>query len=333
MGVGEAILVIGETLGFIADTVDLFTPETVIEQNTIFSTGGGIWVGSAEYTWTDSSGTRKTETLTCNFGGGNLYNGKSVASGPSVHAYLITQGSSGSVPSVSSSGTSITFSGGGYYDFELEWSGNNSKTPTSIVVTTGGASGATFTEGSGEGTGTWSGSSSHIIGRNASCSYSTNLNDLENGGHYIPSGNHTFNELRDELINYYNDEYGLNIDINIGSDEIPDWDTYFGDQDETEPTGSGDGFQFDYGEVISPTELESILDQETYELQEIETDPTDLPSLPSEELPTDTFSDEVLTGIPEVVQGSYSFLTGTELASVFIPMAVIMCIIKILRGD
>lgn len=328
MGVGEAVLVVAETLGFVASVADLFTPETVIEQNTILSTGGGIWYGTGEYSWTDASGNVTTETLTCAFGGGNLYDGKPVASSSFVNLTLVQKGASGAIPSVSvSTSGSVTFSGGGFYGFVLSWAGDNSASPSSVRVTDGGSAGSSYKQGAGGGKGSWGGTASGIIARNASHSYSTDKNVVNNGGRYIPPGQYTFDGLRAQLIDYYNVTY--DIDISVDDPNIPDWEDFFG-EDATEPPATGDGFQFDYNEVINPSELDDILKQETYELDEIE---TGLPEFTDVELPSETMDEGTLQVLPAIATQSYELLTATGLANVFIPLAVILCVIKILRGE
>lgn len=155
------------------------------------------------------------------------------------------------------------------------------------------------------------------------------ISNTYTGVAYVPPGDYSYNDLRETLINYYNNKFGLNIDINIG--EIPTWEDLQESTEETDETETNSsGFEFDYGEVISPEELESLLNGETYQLDEID---TELPSLDVPELPSEEMPQEVLGVIPALVTGSYELLVGTGLANVFISLAVLICIIKILRGD
>lgn len=92
---------------------------------------------------------------------------------------------------------------------------------------------------------------------------------------------------------------------------------------------------FDYGEVISPTELQGILNGETYDLDEIPTLSSEfLESLPLEslELPSETLSASLLQAGAGVINESYNFYSSLGLMPTFVATAVIIAIIRMLRG-
>lgn len=82
----------------------------------------------------------------------------------------------------------------------------------------------------------------------------------------VPSGNEiTYNEYRQAVIDWANNQYNFNFDIDIS----PTWEEIYPTE---EPTEDLQPFSIDYNEILGESELESILTQETYYIPELETD-------------------------------------------------------------
>lgn len=323
MGVGEAILYVSEALISFAQVADAFTPDEVNEY-TVFQMSGGVWIGTLSYTYTSETGENSTEMMTAAFSATSNYDGKVIASGTHVTVKLKQVGTSGTVPSVyaSAGGLSVSFNGGGY--FQVEVNVNDASTYTRNTVGGNSTSGTTFTFG-----GKWTNASSGKLGIfSTGMSNVKNLHDTDSFAPYFPPGDYTFNELRKALIDQVNDDFDLNISED--TPEIPDYDDLLGDgePDETEPTSGGGDFQFDYGEVISPSELESILDQTDYQLDELN---TELPDL-SFELPDATFSEVQITLLTDTLTASYNFFDSLGLSSTLIALGVVAGLIRMIRG-
>lgn len=146
----------------------------------------------------------------------------------------------------------------------------------------------------------------------------------------IPSGRYTYPQFQQAIIDFYEDEY--DIDLNITPEDLPTIGEILGEE-ETEPSDSSGGFDFDYGEVISPSELWDILDTEQYDWNEAETDLMELPDL--ETIPTaetDEVEADVLATIPVLATVSLNMLGTVGLLSVFTSTAIIAMILKILRN-
>lgn len=112
---------------------------------------------------------------------------------------------------------------------------------------------------------------------------------------------------------------------------LPDG-SYTEEPTETETTTEGGccgSFDFDYNEVVSPSELDGILNQDTYHLDEI---PTDIPDL-TMELPSETLSQSILEVLPVAINSSYNYFSALGIAPTLIATAVIVVLIKMLRGS
>lgn len=136
----------------------------------------------------------------------------------------------------------------------------------------------------------------------------------------------------------YND--ALNLYINYWKQLYPDWEELdpsdfpteqeFMGEEPTEPTeGNGNCCNIDYNEIMSPSELESVLNGTDYDLAEIPTiDATfDLP-----ELPSDTIPSSVLAIAGTAMRSSWDFYAATGLAGTMVAVAVIVVLIRMLRG-
>lgn len=152
-----------------------------------------------------------------------------------------------------------------------------------------------------------------------------------NGNTYVLSGipagaEMDYAELRLALINDLSVQF--DIDVNALSEDVPIYEEMY-PTEPTEPTEAPDGFVFDYDEVISPTELQGILAQETYDISLI--DDKGILTAESMELPEATFSAEGLNLVVDTVTVGKSFLDGLGLWVPFLAAAVVVVLIRFLR--
>lgn len=125
-----------------------------------------------------------------------------------------------------------------------------------------------------------------------------------------------------------------NPEDTINPDAIPDWNE-IGQTESTEPTEpetSACGCKIDYDEILSEDELESILNQETFQLSTIETMETDI-YLP-ETLPAqiDNLPVELVVTSNSVVDYGSQLITDVGLTPVYAPLMVFSLVCYILRG-
>lgn len=148
----------------------------------------------------------------------------------------------------------------------------------------------------------------------------------------------TYGDVVQQVITNYNN-YVTNNNIQEEtldpSDPPPeyDWDNVveevFPDAvDPTEP-GGGEGFTFDYSQVISPPELRHILEQETYEVETI--DDRGVLSLEVPTLPDATFSSDGLSVVVDSVTAGKGLLSSWGLWVPFVACAVVAVLFRFLR--
>lgn len=176
-----------------------------------------------------------------------------------------------------------------------------------------------------------------------------NIGDFSPYGFYInPEGNIGLNlgdlnaylegNLFPELLALYEQFFQKfpDIDADINDNDINYFNPFEEDQEATEtfppatlPPG-GSSFDFDYGEVISPSELQDILDQETYYLAELDTNHFDfkLDSVPS----LQDFPAEIISGVTGLGAVYEKLLSTSGVLSVFSIIAVLVFFIRVFRG-
>lgn len=184
---------------------------------------------------------------------------------------------------------------------------------------------------------TWSQSPYYLMG---SPDLVTNVNDRNvtnfnrNGRSSLlvpiePNEVYTYNEAVNIIIPFLHE----NGYPDVTADDLPQFDE-INPTEPTEPPATSPGgccdFTVDYNEILSPSELESVLNETDYELAEVPTmsDTLNLPELPSETLPP-----SVLAIAGTAMRSSYDFYMATGLAGVMVATAVIVCLIRMLRGD
>lgn len=149
---------------------------------------------------------------------------------------------------------------------------------------------------------------------------------IENSVPIYPGYSYTYYEALDTYINYFNDKYS-DLDLNLTTDDFPSESDYLPEVPTTEPV-SGGCCNIDYGEIMSPSEFDDVLNSAEYDLEEIPTTfALDLPDLPEETLPTGMLS---LAG--NIVNESYNYYNSLGLSGVLISVGVIVCVIRLLRG-
>lgn len=323
MGVGEAILAIIDILDAVSDIAGWLTPDEINEY-TVYDFTGDTWIGYVSYSYEGNENDSGTEGGTCVFSSSSNYDGCVIFSGKHV---TVTEHLTGGVgqPSVGvDTAGNISFSGGGAYAFSVEINSNLDPDPWSKS-----SLGVSFTSGTTfKANGSWTGSASNRIGlaTDTTLTNSSKFREKHPDVPYVPPGSYTFDQLRNALIEQYNQDYDL--DISIDNPDIPTYNDLFGDGTDPTETGSGSGFEFDYGEVISPSELESILDHTDYQLDELD---TELPDL-SFELPDAVFSSEQITLLTDTLTASYSFFDGLGLSGTLISLGVLAGLIRLIRG-
>lgn len=154
----------------------------------------------------------------------------------------------------------------------------------------------------------------------------------------VGGDNISFEQYRTTIINNYNnyviqqDPTAETIDPSDPPSDL-DWEPMidYTFQDPTEPsTEPGGGFVFNYNEVISPGELEDILDDHQYNIPDVTEDMYSLEVLPT--MPTDVISEGVDAGINVLNEMGTDTVTSLGLAPLFIGMITISVIMFILRG-
>lgn len=330
-----AIAEIINALGAIFQIADYLTPDEVVNNTTIFHFSSNDWIGGTQYTYVDEYNNSHLVDATLNLSQSNIYAGRNILISPYLN--IIFQTGNGSVPNrypttsmlfrselekvtlnnvyrnfawntkwVSANGAEVTFAG-----------------DTSIVAEVGVNSRYTVYS---DGRITRTGEPFTLM----NTTLTTFAEMKTSGAPYIPAGDYTFDQIRGELINQYN----INFNLNIPQDEtdIPTFDD-LNEEPTEEPTEWLPGFEFNYDEVISPSELEDILNQETYDWNEVDTELIELPELPT--IPayeTDQNEADVLTAIPVIATVSMNMLGSLGLLSVFTSIAVIKMILKVLRN-
>lgn len=140
-----------------------------------------------------------------------------------------------------------------------------------------------------------------------------------------PGQTYTYYEALDTYIDYFNDKY-TDLDLNLTREDFPSEEDYL-PQVPTTTTGSG-CCNIDYGEIMSPSEFNDVLNSAEYDLEEIPTTfALDLPELPKETLPEGMLS---LAG--NIANASYNYYSSLGLSGVLIAVGVIVCVIRLLRG-
>lgn len=126
------------------------------------------------------------------------------------------------------------------------------------------------------------------------------------------------------------------------SDEMPDADPdevipSFEDvsgQEPTEPPCCPD-FTLNYDEILSEQELESILNQETYDIPELDTDFSGM-TLPSDTYQEETLDDElgqIVGFFPDAVATGFDLLSAYGILNILVNVAIIATLWKLIRGD
>lgn len=148
-----------------------------------------------------------------------------------------------------------------------------------------------------------------------------------------PGTKYTYDDALQIYIDYFND---VDTNLNLTLNDFPDEDSYLPTEPTEPPTEPGAtlppgiGFDFDYGEVISPTELDSILDQETYEVDTIQ-DFT-MPVLSLEESmelqPVDHAPLKVAGGL---ISESTEFFKAVPMFQFFFPLVILSIVVAAIR--
>lgn len=144
----------------------------------------------------------------------------------------------------------------------------------------------------------------------------------------VPSGNEiTYNEYRQAVIDWANNTYNFNFDIDIS----PTWEDIYPTEEPTEEPAQP--FSIDYDEILSEDELESILTQESYEVSEIESI-TETVVIDIEELVVegDTEYKEIMGFVPDAMAVSMDLLNSLGVSAPLTSAAIISCIWRIIKG-
>lgn len=330
MGAGEAIVLILETLDTIWSLGSFLAGEE-ITQTTVYNFTGAVWLGYGYYTYYFEEGGSERREAYCQFLPNDMYDGMPIIQSEDFAVYAVRQNGS-NAPTIGGSVTSLGLNGGTQYTFRGVvddtdvFTGYTSVYMSNTNVSFSEASATQFK---------WTHSGSNVVQFFA-------LNTPESNGKtilttmsayrgqdgrapYVPSGQYTFDELREELINQYNNDFDLDIDVD--SPEIPKLEDFL-----PEATGPGGSFVFDYNEVISPEELEEILQQETYDLDELETDMGIFDIVDVDESDV-MLPDEYLENTGLALAAGWQLVQATGLSSTFICLGLIVAIVKTLRGS
>lgn len=147
---------------------------------------------------------------------------------------------------------------------------------------------------------------------------------------FIKPGTYTYDSYKNQVINNFNDSHP---DATQNPEDFPSWQEVLDDvhpEDATEPTESpGNGScNIDYDEILSEKELESILNQETYYLAEVETGVAALTLQPAPEVFLPEKIVEVGSGMFSL---GFSTLSDVGLLVPFVSVAVFMFFISTFR--
>lgn len=342
-----AVARIAEIMALVASVSTWMAPGELSDQTTYDFTAS-MWVGDGYYTYVDEAGKSTTVSGVAVINPNYVFDGKNVFAGPGLTVKMkLLEEPTGSTPvGATFSSTYYRMTGGSYYTFVYDI---GTFTDLSFgsgfgLTNLGRASGFTYNastgvrktpSGVGSTVGAAFGPSGDTAATQGQSTYLTNDQTIANRdprAGYVPPGSYSYDDLRAALIQFFNDEY--NLDIELDNPDIPKLEDIL--EEPTEPATGGNGFEFDYGEVISPTELESLLNQETYDLAEIDTDIPTFPTMPDvdifESMPQGDLEASVLASIPVVATVSWNTLASLGLLSVFISVAIPKLILKILRN-
>lgn len=147
-----------------------------------------------------------------------------------------------------------------------------------------------------------------------------------------PGSQYTYQQAADIIIDAVNVKYP---DLNITIEDLPPESNYLPTEptDPTEPTAPsetvlpGGSFEIDYGEIISPSELESILGQETYQVDTVvslDILAVDMPQL-------DTLPQDMVVAAGALMTAVTPLFTETGLLPIFLPLAIVMILVYFLR--
>lgn len=122
-------------------------------------------------------------------------------------------------------------------------------------------------------------------------------------------------------------------ELEIDMDDILTFDEINPSETEpTEPTSEGGnccgGFDIDYDELVSPSELYDVLNTETYDLAEIDTSMPDL----NAELPSDVLANTQITMLSDALTVSYNFWDALGLSSTLIALGVLAALFNFIKG-
>lgn len=160
---------------------------------------------------------------------------------------------------------------------------------------------------------------------------------------YLPSTYNqeiSFNDFRQLLIDWGNDVLeSESVSETIPDDSVPTWEqltseteTESESEPETEATEPDyQPFSIDYNEILSEDELESILSQETYQLdsQYHYSDNFPIETIPEE---IETISPNISGAITATVNIGSDIISTTGLAPIYVPLAIFSIICYIIRG-
>lgn len=307
------------------------------DQDTVYNFADNMWLGHGYYQYINSDGNASNEQGTCIFNPNALTPGATVFAGPHVTARAQSTSMTGTPASLTYNNASMGINGGSYYTFWIEVDGeqvfNNSgiynarmTNRTAVTFTAGNPPSYNYPAGNVGAVATV-GSEAYID--STILTTSGNMHSDHPNMPYVQPGQYSFNDLRNQMILQVNLDFGM--DIPLDSPEIPELEDLL---EETNPPATGDNnFYIDYDQILSPEDLENILQQETYELQELPTfSAEDLGSLTLPELPEETLSSNLLAVIPAGLNASISFFDSMGLTSTLIATAVIIVVIKMLKG-
>lgn len=174
----------------------------------------------------------------------------------------------------------------------------------------------------------------------------TNYNDYSQYGYYVDNSgglaidevalnNYIQNTLLAGLLQGYVDFYTRfpEVGVNVTDTDITYVDPFETDEQDPTETSSGSGtIQIDYDEILSEGELESILTQETYEIDTFPTFPIEtindaLPEKPSE--PTLPAS---LQSTPDLLNIFTDIIADSGLENLYFPLGVFSILCYCIRG-
>lgn len=230
---------------------------------------GSVASGRAYYYWVDSDGVRSVHTGTYYFDTGRAQS-YSIFSSPDFTVYGVKNSNTSGVITLSSWDANSVTLNGGVWDYKCSLDNGDSYTQqhSNITIAYSRYDYPVYYQNPSSGTKFNSIIAKDYDGSLISYTNSSSLHHAFPNAPYIPvSGNKTYNDIRNYIVNQYNIQ---NPEETITTDELPDIDGNLPTEETTietdavEPSYDIQPFSIDYDEILGEKELESILKETQY---------------------------------------------------------------------